>query len=208
MKLVFCGSSIALGALKPAGSLENQEQRYSYLVSKHFGVEENNISVSASSNDTICQNVYNYLAKDTADFFVIEITYSLYLSVVYGEKTIVVNPNIQKGTVGKLFKEFIYSKEFDYDSWYQISRWKVLMLHEYLQFRNIPHMFMFSFEADARYYDNDKSLPQSFRDVTFFKGLHNLYTESWHLTPSDHQKVASEIVIPTIERSLNVSTMG
>ena len=52
-----------------------RHERYSFLVSNHYGVTENNISQNGASNDDIVNRSINYLEENTVDIFLIQFTY-------------------------------------------------------------------------------------------------------------------------------------
>ena len=71
--LCFSGCSLTNGGLVALSNIF--EQRYSRLVSNHYGITENNISKGGASNDDIVNRSINYLENNTVDIFVIQFTY-------------------------------------------------------------------------------------------------------------------------------------
>ena len=71
MSLCFSGCSFTYG-----GGLEQTEQRYSRIVSDHYGVPDNNISICGASNDDIVKRTILYLEENTVDIMVIQFTFT------------------------------------------------------------------------------------------------------------------------------------
>ena len=73
MSLCFSGCSFTFGLPKNLPNL--REQRYSRLVSNHYGIPENNISKIGASNDDIVNRSITYLEDNAVDIFIIQFTY-------------------------------------------------------------------------------------------------------------------------------------
>ena len=63
MSLCFNGCSFTFG-IPPV----RRHERYSFLVSNHYGVTENNISKNGASNDDIVNRSINYLEENTVGY--------------------------------------------------------------------------------------------------------------------------------------------
>lgn len=71
MSLCFSGCSITWGS-----ELENpEEDRYSRIVSNHYGVIDNNISLRGVSNDDIVRRTIKHIDKNPVDIIIIQFTY-------------------------------------------------------------------------------------------------------------------------------------
>jgi hypothetical protein len=83
MRILFTGCSHTYG-----GELENRKQkRYSKLISNYYNIEEENVSVSGSSNYDVIINAYNSLSSEH-DFCVLQLTGVNRITIPYRDQTL------------------------------------------------------------------------------------------------------------------------
>jgi hypothetical protein len=203
MNIGFAGCSYTAGAelAKP------NEERYSAIVCNSLMAHEINIAENNLSNEVICKRTWETVNLVDVDFMVVQISSFLRFSFPYDNKIVSINPYRRQKYDYDLVGKIVYSKESDYRYWYELTRWKTVSLHHYLNVKHINHMFVFMLEDDVKMFFEDDTIEQSFikqcertslmgfvekNGYGFFKGKH----------PSElgHYHIAHDLILPEILR--------
>jgi hypothetical protein len=203
MNIGFAGCSYTAGA-----ELVNPtKERYSAIVCKHLIANEINVAENNLSNEVICKKAWETINLVDVDFMVVQLSSFLRFSFPYDNKIVSINPYRKQKHEYDLVGKIVYSKDSDYRYWYELTRWKAVSLHHYLNTKNVKHMFVFMLDEDAKMFFEDDVVEKSFiekcqrtslmgfvdeNDYGFFKGKH----------PSKlgHYHIAHGLILPEILR--------
>ena len=150
MSLCFSGCSITYG-----DELENKEQeRFSRLVSDHYGLSDNNISLCGASNDDIVRRTVKYLEKNEVDILIIQFTYiSRYQWVDESGKyqnwtTSFQNDLRHNHTPRKQWYKHVYTNHYGLE-----NAWKnIFLIDRYCKSRNQKYISLVN-NHDERFYN-------------------------------------------------------
>lgn len=208
MKIAFAGCSLTWGA----ELYDRETVRYSSLVSKVLGANEINIAQPGISNDLICKGIFELSSRINLDFAVIQITSILRFTFVYNNDFVTIVPGIQTYKTDPFLqsiKKHVHSSNTDMSYWYELSRWKLIAIHNHLNALGVKHMFIFMDEADLDLFTNDEVVNNSFKQHCCRPSLLGLCkTESLqlgkfgHPIEEAHKQIAKKIILPKIREML------
>lgn len=212
MNILFSGCSWTFGS-----ELEDHEKsRFSRLVCDRIGATEINVAKRGCANEVVCKNTFDYLNSTDdhplqvcptrrftrnnlpVDFVFIQITSCVRHSIVHRKAITTLNP--MGGINGTLtsMARLLFKKD-DIEKWFQLTRWKVCMLDEYLTMKNIPHVFvaMNGFEADRlKPYLGENIHPISLYEVCINNNVK--MGKDKHPLEKGHQVIAEEVILPYV----------
>ena len=214
MRFLFSGCSYTFGdeLLNPINS------RFSKLICDHFKAEEINLAKNAYANDNIVMSAVEFLEKDkNIDFVLIQISGIYRITVPNLDKSkidrkpyIFLNPldgrKTSQALIARLLINGINTEQNHL--WYKLSRYKIVLLDNYLRGLNIPYLFC-AMQNEINYFKDDKELPKSFTDNFISESLFEIARENnfsfgknGHPLEEAHAFYASDIFIPEIEKRI------
>jgi hypothetical protein len=209
MNILFAGDSWTFGE-----ELQDKTNtRFSKLVCDALNATEYNISNSGISNDEICLRTTLFLNKKIhIDFTVVQFTYLRRMTIpnenkgMFRRKYITLSPNSLNYFDKQFYRYYVNRSSLNHNAWYDLSKYKMILLHNYLNSMNIKHMFMFTKNIDfADFVTNDLDLPPSLKQVCHLEGLFNVCETNnfpigvgYHGLEEAHKYYAEQIILPRI----------
>jgi hypothetical protein len=205
MNIGFSGCSYTAGA----ELIDPIKERYSAIVCDRFQATEHNVAGNNYSNEMVCKKTWDLTNTVSLDFMIIQISSFLRFSFVYDDKLVTINPYRKQKYDYDFVSKIVYSKQSSYDKWYELTRWKILMLHEYLLSRSINHMFLFMLDIDAKSFEKDVFVPQTIKQRAVFDSMMGIteskdlgFFKGKHPSAIAHKYIAEEVVIPKMRALL------
>lgn len=212
MNILFSGCSWTFGS-----ELHDCEKsRFSKLTCDRIGAKEINVAKRGCANEVVCKNTFDYLNStdehplqvcptrkfarndDPVDFCFIQITSCIRHSVVYNKAITTLNPMGGINSTLTAMSRLLFKKD-DIEKWFQLTRWKVCILHEYLKSKNIPHIFtaMNNYEVERlKPYLGDNLHNISLTEVCRVHGVK--MGENKHPLEDGHKVISEEIILPYV----------
>jgi hypothetical protein len=201
MNIGFAGCSYTYGH-----ELENPEtDRFSKLICNQLNATEFNVSKAGASNEDICLKTMELIDSTPIDFMFVQLTTSNRFSFVLDNRIVTMRPSAiqgralvtREGTRFDLINRVVYSSESTFNSWYPLSRWKVLALREYLKSKKIKHVFTFMSDLDANLFKEDNSIKD--KKCFMFESLQSVTADlplgKWkHPLEDGHKRMAEFLV--------------
>ena len=187
MSLCFSGCSITYGI-----ELEKpEEDRYSRIVSDHYGVSDNNISQSGSSNDDIVRRTIKYLNKNPVDIVVIQFTYIARYQWIDGKgKTYNWTPSSENAERHKHTPRKEYYKHVYNDNCGIENAWKnIFLFTEYCKSKNQKYIPLINCHNELLYERDSK-----------WKKIYNcpvptvLSIKKLHPSKDEHKFIAGDLI--------------
>jgi hypothetical protein len=204
MNIGFSGCSFTYGH-----EMENPEKtRFSRLLCDRLNAVEFNVSKPGASNEEICMKTIELVENNPIDFMFVQITTSNRFSFIYDNRIVTIRPHgwwisgmplplpplfTKDGSDVDLINKIVFSRDSDFVSWYQLTRWKIIALREYLKNKNIKYIFTFMSELDANLLKNDERIKN--KNDFVFTSLQNITDKlpigKWnHPLEAGHQRIA------------------
>ena len=211
MNIGFAGCSFTYGS-----ELKDPENtRWSKLICNQLNANEFNFAKAGSSNEEIFKNTFEQSTNQKFDFFVVQITSYIRFSLVLNKKIISISPtqkpfgleHNEYNLIAKL--AFSNYQETDNNVWHELTRWKLLCLHHYLNNINMNHMFVFMSDMERLKIMNDTLTPNSFKELCCNISLLE-YTShcglpvgpNRHPLEKGHEGIANDIILPKMKELL------
>jgi len=207
MNIGFSGCSFTSGA----EMLDPIKDRYSAVIARELNINEYNVSKNGNSIDIICKSMYDLTKKIKLDFAVIQITAFSRISYAYENEIrnfILYQKNFQSNQV-RDFHLYLYSAKTDYKLWYDLQKWKIFAIHEYMNSLKIPHIFLFMGLDEMELFKDDPDVPETLiwhktALRKFCKENNYPIGENLHPLELGHEMIAKKIVIPYIKEMCDV----
>ena len=110
------------------------KDRYSAVIARELNINEYNVSKNGNSIDRICKGMYDLTKTVKLDFAVIQITAFSRISYAYENEILNVSlhqKHFQSDQV-RNFYLYLFSANTDYKTWYDLQKWKIFAIHEYM----------------------------------------------------------------------------
>ena len=207
MNIGFSGCSFTFGAEMS----DPIKDRYSAVVARELNINEYNVSKNGNSIDRICKGMYDLTKTVKLDFAVIQITAFSRISYAYENEILNVSlhqKHFQSDQV-RNFHLYLFSANTDYKTWYDLQKWKIFSIHEYMNSLKIPHIFLFMSWHEVELFKDDPDIPETLiwhkNPLRKFCRENNYpIGESLHPLELGHEMIAKKIVIPYIKEMCNV----
>ena len=187
MSLCFSGCSITYGT-----DLEKKEEdRYSRLVSDHYGVSDNNLAEPGSSNDDIVRRTIKYLSKNPVDVVVVQFTYIARLQWIDDTgKTLNWTPSSENAEYHKHTPRKEYYRHVYNDNCGIENAWKnIFLFTEFCKSKNQKYIPLINCHNEPLYQRDSK-----------WKTLYKcpvptvLSMKGWHPTIEEHKFIANDLI--------------
>ena len=187
MSLCFSGCSITWGA-----ELENpEEDRYSRIVSNHYDISDNNISICGASNDDIVRRTIKYIDKNHVDIIIIQFTYISRYQWIDGKgKTQNWTPSYEnkeryKGTPREEYFKHVYTNHHGIE-----NAWKNIFLFDrYCKSKNQKYIPLIN-NHHAHFYEQDCN----WKKLCKCQVPTVLSIQKMHPSVIEHKTIADDIV--------------
>ena len=207
MKILFVGDSWTFG-----DELQDREStRFSKLVCQSLNAEEYNISNCGISNDEIAERTTLFLNKNSdIDYAVIQFTYLKRMTIpninFHPKKYKTITPNSPNQFDAKVFKYYCSQSNMNAVAWYDLTKYKIILLHNYLNSLNINHLFLFITDEIINEIIKDPDVNESIKSKCYAEGLLDLCSrknilvgDRYHALEAGHQYYADNIILPRIK---------
>jgi hypothetical protein len=211
MNILFVGDSWTYGDELQ----DNFTSRYSKIVCDELHSSEVNISNNGISNDDICERTTLYLNNNqNIDYVIVQFTHLRRISIPHDMNKTERRKyrTLTPGSFDKFDRSVMLhylSKCNENPAWYDLSKYKVILLHNYLNSLNLKHLFLFIKNVDfADQILKDSSINPSIKEVCYSRGLYDICVEhnfrigqNTHGLEEAHEYYARGIVIPRIKNA-------
>ena len=205
MKLLFVGDSYTIGR-----ELSNPEHsRFSKLICNHYDAEEINLAVGGCGNDQIFLNATKYLENNNPDCCILQLSdiARITLASDVKDRYRTLNPNANNNTLQTYVAKYLFAKSSkNLETWYQLTRYKLILFENYLKAKNIKYVFCVKGKFDEfNYFKTDDTLPKSMKNNFIWESLTNISKD--HKAPNGHpneygHELIANILIKKLDKIL------
>ena len=206
MNILFAGDSWTYGEeLK-----EKEIYRFSRLVCNELNSTEFNISNNGISNDDIFERTTLFLNRNkNINFVVVQLTYLRRISIPNSNESVKKYRTLAPGSFNTFDKSVMlhYLGKSDKNiAWYDLTKYKLILFHNYLNVLNIDHMFMFIKNSDfSNLVMEDEEICSSLKSKCVTNGIYDICVKEnlpigkgSHALEQGHEYIAEKIILPRI----------